>query len=162
MLRAFLVQLIRQDATLAHVLYEKCCSVSTTEAQSTATLQNWAAEILPTQTRCIIVLDGLDECNHHSDGCQSTSILEWFLKSVIPNCVKEGSEMRLLCLGQRDGLVDFVLSDYPSVSLDTSTLHLDDIRSFAEYRASEIAQQFSLDSDEELAIVQKVVTSSTG
>ncbi|KAK7917369.1 hypothetical protein PG985_010977 [Apiospora marii] len=160
MLRAFLVQMIRQDATLALVLYEKCCSVSTTEAQKTATLQNWAAELLPTQTRCTIVLDGLDECNHHSDGQESRRVLEWFLKSVIPNCVREGSEIRLLCLGQRDGLVDHILCDYPSIFLDTSALHLDDIRSFAGFRASGVAQRFSLDSHEEQAIVQKVVASS--
>ncbi|KAK8073514.1 hypothetical protein PG994_004413, partial [Apiospora phragmitis] len=106
MLRALLAQLVRQDASLAHVLYEKYCSVSTREAQTMATLKSWAVELLKTQARCTIILDGPDECNHHSDGYESKRIMEWFLKSTIPDCAREGLKIRVLCLGQRDGVVD--------------------------------------------------------
>ncbi|KAK7973119.1 hypothetical protein PG988_007253 [Apiospora saccharicola] len=135
--------------------------VSTIEAQSEATLKNWAAELLKTQTSCIIILDGLDECNHHGNGHEATKIMEWFLNSILPNCLNGQSEMRLLGLGQRDGVVDHVLSGYPSFSLDNSMLHIEDIRSFAKTRASDIGQRFPLDPGEEESIAQKV-TSAAG
>ncbi|KAK6857173.1 hypothetical protein PG995_007360 [Apiospora arundinis] len=160
MLRALLAQLVQQDATLAHILYEKCCLVSTAEAQSLETLKSWAAELFKLQTGCTIILDGLDECNHHSDGQEARRLLDWFTTDIIPGCSKDGANIRLLCLGQRDGVVDAVLSHFPSICLDSSPLHLDDIRSFTAARASEITQKFWLEPEEENDIVQKVASSS--
>ncbi|KAK6839363.1 hypothetical protein PG987_005229 [Apiospora arundinis] len=160
MLRALLAQLVRQDATLAHVLYEKCCLVTTAEAQSLDTLKSWAAELFKLQNGCTILLDGLDECNHHNDGQEAKRLLDWLTTDIIPECSKDGANIRLLCLGQRDGVVDAILSHFPSICLDSSPLHLDDIRSFTAARASEIAQKFWLEPDEENGIVQKVASSS--
>ncbi|KAK8024370.1 hypothetical protein PG993_012436 [Apiospora rasikravindrae] len=160
MLRALLAQLVRQDASLAHILYEKCCLVSTAEAQTLSTLKSWTAELLKTQARCTIILDGLDECNHHGDGMEAKRILEWFLKSIIPDCLEQGSDIRLLGLSQRDGVVDQALWDYSYILLDDSPLHLDDVRSFTKARAFEIANRFPLDLGEEEVIVQKVISIS--
>ncbi|KAK8876959.1 hypothetical protein PGQ11_001905 [Apiospora arundinis] len=160
MLRALLAQLVRQDAALVHVLYEKCCLVTTAEAQSLDTLKSWAAELFKLQTKCTIILDGLDECNHHNDGQEARRLLDWFTTDIIPDCSKDGADIRLLCLGQRDGVVDAVLSHFPSICLDSSPLHLDDIRSFTAARASKIAQKFQLEPGDENEIVQMVASSS--
>ncbi|KAK8004951.1 WD40 repeat-like protein, partial [Apiospora arundinis] len=160
MLRALLAQLVQQDATLAHILYEKCCLVPTAEAQSRDTLKSWAAELFKLQTGCTIILDGLDECNHHNDGQEARRLLDWLIADIIPECSKDGANIRLLCLGQRDGVVDAVLFHFPAICLDSSPLHLDDIRSFTAARASEIAQKFGLEPGEENHIVEKVASSS--
>ncbi|KAK7974412.1 hypothetical protein PG989_016260 [Apiospora arundinis] len=136
MLRALLAQLVQQDATLAHILYEKCCLVSTAEAQSLETLKSWAAELFKLQTGCTIILDGLDECNHHNDGQEARRLLDWLIADIIPECSKD------------------------AICLDSSPLHLDDIRSFTAARASEIAQKFGLEPGEENHIVEKVASSS--
>ncbi|KAI1745814.1 hypothetical protein F4680DRAFT_465696 [Xylaria scruposa] len=117
-------------------------------------------ELLQSQNTCVIILDGLDECNHHGSGDEARKILDWFLKTVIPHCEKENSTLRLLALGQRDGVVDTTLSSYPSIRLDAITAHSDDIRSFAKFRAVELGKRFALEEQEERDIVRKVTTAA--
>ncbi|KAI1279464.1 hypothetical protein F5Y07DRAFT_43858 [Xylaria sp. FL0933] len=162
MLRALLVQLIRQDNSIVPDLYRKCSLVSNTEARQLPTLQNWLMEVLESQTTCSIVLDGLDECNHHGSGDEAGKILDRFITTVIPHCSRAGAKLRLLALGQRDGVVDSALSGYSSISLDYSAAHLDDIQSFARSRALELSKRFALDQKEESNIVQKVATTAKG
>ncbi|KAI0426032.1 hypothetical protein F5Y09DRAFT_346071 [Xylaria sp. FL1042] len=162
MLRALLFQLIKQDSSLAPGLYRKCSLVSNAEARQLPTLQNWVMEALESQTKCSIVLDGLDECNHHGNGDEAKRILQWLLTTVIPHCVAGGSKLRLLALGQRDGVVDGALFDYPSIGLDYSTAHFDDIQSFAKSRALELGRRFALEENEKSDIVQKVTTTAKG
>ncbi|KAI0440377.1 hypothetical protein F4803DRAFT_527373 [Xylaria telfairii] len=162
MLRVFLVQLIQQDHSLAPGLYQSCCLVSNADARQLSTLKNWVIELLKSQSTCAIVLDGLDECNHHGSGNEAKTILDWLLTTVIPVCERGGSRLRLLALGQRDGVVDSTLSAYPSIRLDTSIAHFDDIQSFAKSHAWEISKRFSLDEKEGSEIVRKVTTTAKG
>lgn len=64
MLRAILVQLLYQDDTLVEYFYMKCCSASTSELTTLSVLKELAQESLKSQHRCLIVLDGLDECEN--------------------------------------------------------------------------------------------------
>lgn len=162
MLRSMLVQLIHQDNTLFEALYSKCSVVSKDETQQVATLQAWATDLLRTQGSCTIILDGLDECKYSKDGNEGQNILEWFLSSIIPECFNEGGVIRLLALGQRDGKIDEILSPYPSIRLDSMTSHIDDIRGFAQARASQLADRFSLDAIEEANVTQKVTDAAKG
>ncbi|KAI0809904.1 hypothetical protein GGR55DRAFT_679137 [Xylaria sp. FL0064] len=162
MLRALLVQLIRQDNSLVLDLYRKCSLVSNTEARQLPTLQNWLMEVLESQATCSIALDGLDEYNYHGSGDEARKILDWFISTVIPHCSRVGAKLRLLALGQRDGVVDSALSGYSSISLDYSAAHLDDIQSFARSRALELSKRLKLDEKEESNIIQKVTTTAKG
>ncbi|KAI0022441.1 hypothetical protein F4780DRAFT_197555 [Xylariomycetidae sp. FL0641] len=159
MLRALLVQLMDQDDSVVQALYEKCCTTSDGDARGPSTLKRWAVEILKVQSRCTIVLDGLDECNHHGSGYEARDILQWF-RSIIPECFEEGSEVRLLALGQRDGVVDEALSGCPSMRLDDAPSHQGDISSFAEERSRQIKKRFGLDEHAKAHIVGKVTSAA--
>ncbi|KAI1325418.1 hypothetical protein F5Y16DRAFT_422846 [Xylariaceae sp. FL0255] len=149
MLRSLLAQLIIRDAGLVPELFEKCCMVSTTEARQSLLLKTWMSDLIKSQSTCTIVLDGLDECNHRGIGNEARQILDWITDTIIPDATKEGSRIRLLALGQRDGVVDSALSKYPSIRLDALEAHLSDIKMFTKHRALEMGERFELQWAEE-------------
>ncbi|KAI0200165.1 hypothetical protein F4808DRAFT_170914 [Astrocystis sublimbata] len=161
MLRAFLAQLLSQDKALIPAFREKCNAISNTEARRLQNLQIWTVELLKSQNACTIVLDGLDECHEHNNG-ESRAILKWLLSSVLPDCEREGAIIRLLVLGQRDGDLDDVLSDYPSIRIDMQLSHSKDLKSFTQKRAAELGVRFGLDFEEEQDIVRRVTDTAKG
>lgn len=85
MLRSLLVQLIVRDASMVPELYSRCCVVNNSEARQLFSLKAWTADLLKSQTACMIILDGLDECNHKSAGNEARQILDWLTTTVIGN-----------------------------------------------------------------------------
>lgn len=164
MLRAFLVQLLYQDDTLIDRIYQSCCSTGTSELRSPSVLKSLTQECLKTQRQCLIVLDGLDECGDGQNARQeeANDIIQWFQNSLMPNCNSEGCCIRLLLVGQRDGVIDQCLSTYPSIKLDTIGAHARDIHEYAVSRSSEIRKRFSLSYDIQSEIVNKVTKASKG
>ena len=162
MLRSLLAQLTTIDASIVPELYQKCCVVGNSEARQLASLKVWTANLLKSQNSCMIILDGLDECNYTTSGNEARQILDWMTANIIPDAEKDGSRIRLLALGQRDGIVDSALSKYPSIRLDSIGAHLDDICIFARSRASKIRERFELELEEELAIIKKVTMTAKG
>ncbi|KAI0971544.1 hypothetical protein F4678DRAFT_87902 [Xylaria arbuscula] len=162
MLRSLLAQLTTIDASIVPELYQKCCVVGNSEARQLASLKAWTANLLKSQNSCMIILDGLDECNYTTSGNEARQILDWMTANIIPEAEKDGSRIRLLALGQRDGIVDSALSKYPSIQLDSIRAHLDDIFMFARSRASKIRERFELNLEEELAIIKRITTTAKG
>jgi hypothetical protein len=164
MLRAILVQLLYQDDTLIEYFYQKCCSTSAPELVTLSVLQELAQESLKSQHRCLIVLDGLDECGNGQGVRHKSSkeIIEWFKNIVIPTSLSEGSYIRLLLAGQRDGILDHHLSVYPDIKLDTIDAHLRDINDYAVSRTSDIRERFSLSHDEQHEMKKRVIAASKG
>ncbi|KAI0402399.1 hypothetical protein F4802DRAFT_375189 [Xylaria palmicola] len=162
MLRSLLVQLITRDVGIVPELYNRCCVVNNSEARQLSSLKSWTADLLKSQPECMIILDGLDECNHKSAGNEARQILNWLTTTVIPDGEKVGSRIRLLALGQRDGVVDSALSKYPSIRLDAVGSHHNDIYMFARSRASEIGERFGLEPAEERTMIEKVTTTAKG
>ncbi|KAM0806795.1 putative NACHT domain-containing protein [Seiridium cardinale] len=164
MLRSFLIQLLAQDPTLVEASYERFCSASNAEGKTNlANLKEWTLELLKSQKECYIVLDGLDECHDDSQPAgEAKRILGWLLDEVLPESMKEQSTVRLLVTGQRDGLLDKMLSKYPIIGLDTVSAHLDDILTFTRSHASGIRERFELDDSEERELVKKVTEASNG
>ncbi|KAI1357570.1 hypothetical protein F5Y08DRAFT_324036 [Xylaria arbuscula] len=162
MLRSLLVQLIVRDPAIVPELYDRCCVVNNSEARQLSSLKAWAAHLLKSQRECMIILDGLDECDHKSAGNEARQILNWLITTVIPDGEKVGSQIRLLALGQRDGVVDSILSKYPSIRLDAVGSHHNDIYMFASSRASEITERFGLQLEEERTMIEKVATTAKG
>ncbi|KAH8693390.1 hypothetical protein GQ44DRAFT_595961, partial [Phaeosphaeriaceae sp. PMI808] len=162
MLRAILVQLLYQDDTLVEYFYQKCCSTSTSEL--VANLKELAVKSLKSQHRCLIVLDGLDECGGDQDieHKESGGIIEWFKNAIIPTSHSEGRCIQLLLAGQRDGVLNQHLSAYPGINLDTTNAHICDIRGYAESRTSEIGERFSLSHDSQAEIIERVIAASKG
>ncbi|RYP69278.1 hypothetical protein DL770_008288 [Monosporascus sp. CRB-9-2] len=134
------------------------------ELRTLSVLKELAQESLKSQHRCLIVLDGLDECvdgqNTSHEGLKG--IIEWFQNSVIPNSRSEGGCIQLLLAGQRDGVLDQHLSASPGIKLDTIDAHLRDIWDYAVSRASEVRERFSLSHDMQAQIISKVTAASKG
>lgn len=163
MLRAFLIQLVDQDDSLIEHIYQKCSSATSSELRTISTLKQLAEEILKSQQRWLIVLDGLDECGDGQNmKRESEGIIEWFKHSVIPSSHSQGGSVRLLLAGQRDGVLDQHLSGYPNIKLDTIDAHLRDIRNYAKSRAADIQRRFSLSQDSKAEIINKVTAASKG
>ena len=164
MLRAILTQLLYQDDTLIEYFYQRCCSTSTSELITLSMLKELAQESLKSQYYCTVVLDGLDECGYGQNTRheESKGIIEWFKNSVIPTSYSEGSYIRLLITGNRDGVIDQYLSIYPGINLDTTNAHLRDIQDYIVFRASKIRERFSLSYNTQAEIIKRVTVASKG
>jgi hypothetical protein len=126
MLRALMVQLLYHDDTLLEYLHQKCSPMSKSELTTLPVLQELAKECLTSQDKVWVVLDGLDECGaqQNTDNKESWRIIEWFQNSVMPVSYSQGSRIRLLLAGQRDGYLDQQLSAHPGINLDTTNAHI--------------------------------------
>lgn len=163
LLQALLVQLLYQDDSLTEYFHQKCFSISRPELCSLPKLQDLMLETLKSQRSCFIILDGLDECGQDKPRSKeiSEAIIDWF-EHVIPKCRAEGGHLRLLLSGQRDGILDQRLLEVPAIGLDNTDSHKQDIRRFAEERALEIRQRFSVSMESQASIVSKVTDASDG
>jgi hypothetical protein len=70
--------------------------------------------------------------------------------------------IRLLVSGQRDGHLEEKLHYYPSVQLEKTAGHSDDIKSYAKGEAAKICKQFFAGREVEQDIIQKVTTRAKG
>jgi hypothetical protein len=68
----------------------------------------------------------------------------------------------LLVSGQRDGHLEEKLDSYPSIQLEKTAGHSDDIKSYAKGEAVKICKQFSAGMEVERDIIQKVTTRAKG
>ena len=167
MLRALMVQFLYQDDTAFEFIRQECFSLNHSELDDIATLQEQVRKCLLTQREAWVVLDGIDECgnDHNMDlepGKALLDIIRWFHASLIPEAWSEGSRVRLLLAGQRDGYFDSHLSPHPNICVDTTIAHIHDIRAYSAARVAEIAQRFCLNKDDEFRIVERVTEASKG
>lgn len=81
---------------------------------------------------------------------------------MIPTCLCEGSYIRLLLAGQRDGILDRHLSVCPDIKLDTIGAHLQDIEEYAGSRTSDLRERFSLSYENQDQIKTRLVATSKG
>jgi hypothetical protein len=162
--RALLVQLLYQDHGLTDYFHQECSALSQSELWSLAKLQNLMLETLKGQRSCFIILDGLDECGQDKAMSReiSETIIDWFDQQAIPVCQSNGSHVRLLLSGQRDGILDRRLSKFLTIGLDNTSSHKQDIRRFAESRAAEVQQRFSLSPSSQASIATKVTDAADG
>ena len=167
MLRALMVQLLDQDDAVFEFLQQECSPLNDSELDELSTLQKLVSKCLLRQREAWIVLDGLDECGNDGDmdtepGKLLLGIIKWFHASLMPEAWSEGSRIRLLIAGQRDGYFDSHLSAYPDIRLDTSIDHIHDIRAYSVARAAGIARRFSLDESDEDRMIERVTEASKG
>jgi len=164
MLRALIAQLLYQDDSLLEYLHQKCSSMSKSELLTLPILQELAKECFMSQDKAWVVLDGLDECvaKQGPDNMESWRIIDWFQNSVMPVSYSQGSHIRLLLAGQRDGHLDQQLSAHPGINLDTISAHIRDIQDYSKSKATEIRERFSLDPSDKAEIIKKVTETSKG
>lgn len=104
-----------------------------------------------------LVLDGLDECERK----QARRTVEWLLSLLGHDKYVDKASLRILFSGQRDGLLDDVLSDFPNIRLE-STKHNADIERYCLQYASKRQKRFRLNKDLETHITSLVTKGAQG
>ncbi|KAI0599781.1 hypothetical protein F4775DRAFT_583134 [Biscogniauxia sp. FL1348] len=157
LLRAILEQLIDQDPTMSDHLFDEMSAIEGTKLRSTKTLQKLIKTVLESYQISYIVLDGLDECAPE----EAAKSINWFLSLVDGGLQDTNAILRVLFCGQRDGVLDKLLANRPSISLETSN-HAEDIRRYCRYLCKRIQEKFSIPPEMEKDILGRVTEGAKG
>ncbi|RSL96842.1 hypothetical protein CDV31_013308 [Fusarium ambrosium] len=160
LLLALLSQLISQDESLLDHVYQTCCTAEQQRLRCLDTVSSLASTALQSQWLCFVIVDGLDECT------EAPKVLEWFEKIMSSgeedSSGSSKSAIRLFISGQRDGVLEDLMSEYDSIQLETTAGHGQDIETFTMNVAGEIRKKFSLNSEVEQEIVSRVSSRAGG
>ncbi|KAI4866834.1 hypothetical protein F4820DRAFT_457366 [Hypoxylon rubiginosum] len=156
-LRAILDQLVNQDPDISDHLFPDMSPVEGTGLRSTGTLQKLVKLALESYRFSYVILDGLDEC---APGEASKSI-KWFLSLVDGGFDNTTATLRVLFCGQRDGVLDKMLADRPSISLETSG-HVEDINRYCRNLCEQIREKFDIPLEMKEDIVSRVTNGAQG
>ncbi|KAI5861652.1 hypothetical protein GGS23DRAFT_576006 [Durotheca rogersii] len=157
LLRAILAQLIDRDPTIADHLNEKTSSIEGTNLRATGTLEKLVKTALENFQITYIVLDGLDECAPN----EAEKSVRWFLSLINGGLQETGVALRVLFCGQRDGTLDTLLADQPSISLEKSG-HVKDILQYCRDFCRKIREKFDISLEMENDIIQRVTNEAQG
>jgi NACHT domain len=156
LLRALLEQLIDYDATTSNHFFDEVASMAGVNLRSTQTLAKLLKTALEGYQTSYLVIDGLDEC----DRVDTTKPVQWVLSLINKGLVDQGSKLRVLFSGQRDGVFDVLLTSQSSISLETPE-HKEDIRTYCAEFCQRIQAKFEISSVAE-EILSLVVTEADG
>ncbi|KAI0186162.1 hypothetical protein EV127DRAFT_188087 [Xylaria flabelliformis] len=156
-LRALLLQLVERDSTLSDHLSEKISSIESVNLRSTKVLESFVKAALETYRISYIILDGLDEC----DPNEAEKSVGWFLSLIKGGLVGTNVALRVLFCGQRDGTLDTLLSDQPSISLEAHG-HSEDVRQYCQSFSKKIREKFKISPEMEEEITLKVTNEAQG
>ena len=174
MLLSLLAQAVFQDEVLLDLVYQRCIRADQNKIRSASLLRELAELVLEAQTTCFVVVDALDECA----GDQSVTaedaqgqVIDW-LESLISASQPSGDHeagsgpndrcMRLLISGQRNGVLEERLRHWPTVQVDSSLSHMDDIKSYCEAESLRIQKKFGALEDVRRDIVGRVTSTAKG
>ncbi|KAH6624506.1 hypothetical protein B0J18DRAFT_456785 [Chaetomium sp. MPI-SDFR-AT-0129] len=173
MLLSLLSQAVFQDEVLLDLVYQRCIQVDQQRIRSASLLRELAELVLEAQSICFVVVDALDECA----GDQSVTaedaqgqVIDW-LESLMRHSQPRNHEassgpsdrcIRLLISGQRNGLLERRLRHWPTVQVDSSLSHMNDIKTYCEAESLRIQQKFGAPEDARLGIVGKVTSTAKG
>jgi hypothetical protein len=170
MLLSFLSQILFQDEVLIDVIYQRCIRADQQKIRSASLLRELVELALQAQRRCFLVVDALDECDEDQLGKPQAAqgkAIDWLESLRGQEAGSEPSDrcIRLLISGQRNGVLDERLKHWPGIQLDSSRLHMDDIKTYCEVESLQIREQF--DGMEKLEnirldIIRKVTSRAKG
>lgn len=146
------------DSTLADHLSDDLASISGVNLRSTKTLESFTTTSIEHFRRCFIVMDGLDEA---APG-EADKLLKWLLPFARGTVQDNGTSIRLLFSGQRDGILDHQLSAHPSIALESIVDHDVDIATYCAKIGARIRSKFSISSEMESRIVSQVTSEAKG
>ncbi|KAK6950757.1 hypothetical protein Daesc_007282 [Daldinia eschscholtzii] len=157
LLRSILDQLVSQDSTMSDHLFNGISSMDPTSLRLTRTLEGFVREALGSHQIVYIVIDGLDE----SAPREAKTSTEWLLSLVKGSPENTTTSLRILFSGQRDGVLDLLLVDKPSITLE-NTAHIKDIKDYCSRVCEEIKEKFGLCNECQEGIVQRVAEGAKG
>ncbi|RKK19466.1 hypothetical protein BFJ66_g11558 [Fusarium oxysporum f. sp. cepae] len=159
LLLALLAQLVAQDESLLEHVYQACRSAEPQQFRSLDEVSRHVSTALQSQSRCFVIIDGLDECT------EASRVLEWF-ESIMSKQDDTSRDtdfnIRLFISGQRDGILESQMSHYTRIDLETSSGHDQDIEAFTATMAIKIRERFSLDPGVEQDIALRVTSKAGG
>ncbi|KAI0897380.1 WD40 repeat-like protein [Annulohypoxylon nitens] len=157
LLRAILEQLIDQDPDMSDHLFDEISVLEGTGPPSMKTLEKLVRAALESNHISYIVLDGLDEC----DEKVATKSVRWFLSLADGQLSEPNSILRVLFCGQRDGILDELLKQRPSISLEASS-HVEDIGRHCRKKCEEIQKKFRTSLATKEDIISRVMNEAKG
>lgn len=159
-LRAIMEQMLTRDTVLSDHLFDELASVQGVTLRSNKNLESLIATNLESYQRSFIVIDGLDEA---APG-EAKKSLNWLLSLVNGGLKEPKVSVRILFSGQRDGNLDHILSDQPSIPLESYPEHEKDIRRYCIRLVDQIHQKFgnSITSTMKDEIISRVVGQAKG
>lgn len=158
LLRAVMEQIVTRDPVTCDFLFEKLGSMDGVNLRSTKTLESLITTSLGDYRACFIVLDGLDEA---ASG-EATKSINWLLSLLNGSLTDNDSSIRVLFCGQRDGILDTLLSNQPSISLEVFPEHSADIRLYCAQICAGIRQKFCISPETEEDIISRVTDNAKG
>ncbi|KAI0444886.1 WD40 repeat-like protein [Xylaria telfairii] len=157
LLRALLLQLVERDAAISNHVFEETSSIEGVNLRSTKTLEGLVKTTLESYRISYIVLDGLDECAPN----EAEKSVKWFLSLLNGGIAETDKILRVLFCGQRDGTLDKLLANQPSVCLESSR-HVEDIRQYCQDFCRRIREKFDIPPAMEEDIILKVTNGAQG
>lgn len=127
-LRALLAQLLDRNIAMSEQLCNDLSSAAEEKLRSTESLEARIKETLEGFESIFLVVDGLDACEREEAECT----VEWLLSLVNDDSETSNTRLRLIVSGQRDGVLDKILANQPSIALDSSQQHLEDIIQYCQ------------------------------
>ena len=169
LLLTLLSQLIQQDDVLLEQTYQQCLVINQPKIHSLDTIRDLASVALKSQRLCFVILDGMDECIGDPSAIpadEQRQVINWFddLTSD-PDCIESHARescIRLFISGQRNGVLDERLSSCPSIQLETTAAHTQDIESYVKRRSAEIRYKFRISTEIENDLVNRVTSGAKG
>jgi len=167
-LLSILIQLAFQDEVIFDGVHQACLSSDQPKLRSETILRELAAKAITTQRTCFLVIDGLDECSgttEHSPREVQTEILDWLLDLSKTGGVidrPDSRSLRILLVGQRNGVLEESLRDFPEIRLEDIADHSADISAYCEQKSTEIQAKFSFDDQVRAGLVAKVRNGAKG
>lgn len=157
LLRAILEQLIDQDSAMSDHLFGELSSIDGVNLRSTKTLEKYVKAALESYRISYVVLDGLDECVS-GDATKSVGLFSSLVNGGLSDTT---AILRVIFCGRRDGVLDKLLSNQPSISLEASG-HFEDIHRYCQGLCKLIREKFGIPQSMEEEIVLRVTNKAHG
>jgi NACHT domain len=156
-LRGLLAQLLKQDESLLTYIYDEYIATDPTRLQSTPVLESLLKLALDSPRFSFVIMDGLDEC----DQVEEEKILNWFQSLLDSDQSHIHGNLKLLYIGQRDGILDRKLKGVTNLSLDEEE-HKRDIMTFSTLVCSDIQRKFKVSGVDWDELAKKVTHRANG
>lgn len=157
MLRAMLSQLLKRDTTTSDHLFHKISNLDEVNLRSRTSLEELIETALETYSHAYVVLDGLDECSPD----EAKLSVNWLLCLIKNKLKKSSTSIRLLLCGQRDGVLDQLLIQEPSIAMENAS-HDDDIERYCVLLGEQIRTKFGVSLEMKQSISSQVAREAKG
>ncbi|KAK4205537.1 hypothetical protein QBC40DRAFT_36628 [Triangularia verruculosa] len=168
-LLSLLSQLASHDEVSLDLVYQQLLPLDQQRLRTVSLLRELTTMVLRTHRLCFIIADGLDECiaekslDHEEVQGEVVSFLESLSPTENPaDSPSRPTAVRVFVAGQRNGFLDKRLSNYPTIQLEATNAHAQDIDDYSQAKASEIQTKFKIPDSARTDLVHRVNSVAQG